>query len=213
MSADRVRAELEAIRDEYRDLRDEIKARVARQEQLTHLSVILAGAMLTAFGVSVSQPAAAAVLLAFPLMYCIVIWLILRHDVIVYTAAVYIFTVLRPRVNTLIGLEPRDSVWTWDRFLYRSHLTIGKWRAILYRSLAFVRYAIPFILSVVSIVLFLQLKPSGDDEILGWERGALWVSLSLMAVTLLLLIVWVLQSHSALEDEDEEESGVGSADA
>ena len=106
---------LAAHYEEFRVLSAEIQQRVDRQEKLTHLSIVIAGVSFTVYGFALRYPSIAGVLLTFPILYWILIWLILRHDTMLYTLVEYLFKHLRPNVNHLLALADHESVWLWER--------------------------------------------------------------------------------------------------
>ncbi len=191
--------QITAYFDEYKILSQEIQERVGKQEQLNHLSIIVAGVLLTAFGLALDNTAVKLVLLIFPIIYCMIIWLILRHDVMIYIVVDYLFTDLRPRVNQLLGLSEYNSVWLWERFRYNKHLETGVRSSIFHRFLAFVRYGIPFLLSIVSVTLFVHINIVNHIRLRAGDVTLLVVDIILMGFTLMLMAYWVSQSPSIIK--------------
>lgn len=194
-----IEKQLAAHYDEYKILSQEIQQRVGKQEQLNHLSIIVAGVLLTAFGLALNNAGVRLVLLIFPIMYCMIIWLILRHDVMIYIVVDYLFTDLRPRVNQLLELSEYDSVWLWERFRYNKHLESGVRGSIFHRFLAFIRYGIPFLLSIVSIALFTHISVVNQVRLRIEDITLLVVDILLMAFTFVLMAYWVTQSPSMIK--------------
>lgn len=194
--------------EEYKILSQEIQQRVDRQERLTHLSVIIAGVLITAYGITINYPSISLVLLMFPLIYCIIIWLILRHDTMVYTLADYLFTILRPKVNQVLQLSDSDSVWLWEEFRYRQHLKSGTKRAIFHRFLAFFRYGVPFFLSVVSMLLFIQIKYSNRICFDTADISILCLDSAVMIFTLVLMLSWIARRPKFMESSTSKEHNV-----
>ena len=154
---------------------------------------------MTAYGVVIKYPWVSLVLLVFPIVYCIIIWLILRHDTMVYTLADYLFTILRPKVNRLLQLPDSDSVWLWEQFRYRQHLESGTRKAIFHRFLAFFRYGVPFLLSIVSVLLFVQIKYSNRIYFDSADISILCLNAAVIIFTSILMLSWVTRRPSFTE--------------
>ena len=193
MNKSNIDKQLTAHYEEFRVLSQEIQQRVDRQEKLSHLSIIIASILFTVYGLTINNPSISLVLLMFPIMYCIIIWLILRHDTMLYTLADYLFTNLRPKVNQLLQLTDSNSVWLWERFRYNQHLESGCIRSIFHRFLAFVRYGIPFLLSIVSMFLFVYIKYSNNIDFETGDIIMFCFNLALITFTLALMLFWVTQ--------------------
>jgi len=191
---------IDAIFEEYKILSSEIQQRVDRQEQLSHLSILSSAAIISAFGFIVVKPELCLILLMFPLIYCIIIWLILRHDTMLRTLAQYINNNLKFKLNQKLNLKKNSEVWEWEKFRYTNQLKSGFFRSVMNRFLAFTRYIIPYSLSLASLFLYILVKKINHLEFNNIDFIFLFINILILLFTFVLMLFWVLQSSNILKN-------------
>jgi hypothetical protein len=192
---------LNAHMEEYKVLMLDVRQRVDGQEKLVNISAVLSGVLFTAYGLAIQNPAISGILLAFPFAFSMIIWLILRHDTMIFTTIDYLYNRLRPKVNTLLQMDHDSSVWLWESYWVKRHLRSGFLKSVFHRFLALVRYGVPFLLSVLSLLLFQNIKETKGLAIQATEYNIIYVGFVTIAFTFFLMAYWVGQSSSQIKGE------------
>lgn len=195
---------IQGIFEEYRILSTEMQQRVDRQEKLSHLSVVSSGALISAYVIIVNNDSLAPILLMFPIIYCIIILLILRHDTMLRTIADYISNNLKIKLNKELETDKDSSIWEWEKYRYTSQLKSGFINSLLHRFLALTRYLIPYLFSISSILLFLSTKNFKFSELDKSDWILLSINIVILILTLILMASWVLQSPNQITNENED---------
>jgi hypothetical protein len=190
-----VRYEYEAIAHEYRALREEVKGRIEKQQEITNFAVAflaavaVAGASLSSNGqlllvVSPYFPLVPLILSAFALMT-------LDHEMNVAHMYGYIDNHLRPRLLAIlrsIGAGDGD-VWAWNDFRAR-HQQGNSRRVALSSPVAASKYGLTILPNaILSLILASIAFQSGRP---------MWASLGYLVPVLVLVVVVVIAIRVSL---------------
>ncbi len=177
---------------EMKQLGDEVRERLKAQDGLLNYIFIIIAAALAA-GVPLAKDQewriVKAVALTLPILASSIAFVYISHEVMIYSAACYVTTRVRPKLKALVG----DDVCDWDQFLWYEK------RHPIRRLLSVLRPLVLFLPFAISMTVFFAVRHGPLDL---WERALVALDVVLTA----LVAVGVIHGAVSL-------GGLGAAEA